>query len=45
MNKGADINVRDSSGWTPLMKVAYDGRLAIVKVLLSRGVDVNLQET
>lgn len=41
LDRGADINVADEKGWTPLMHAAVDGRFAVVKVLLARGADRN----
>ena len=37
LNKGADINCRDHSSWTPLMHAAYGGYPEIVTFLLSKG--------
>ena len=30
-----------STGWTPLMRAAYDGNIAIVRFLKDQGVDLN----
>ena len=44
LNKGYNVNERDSNGYTPLMWVAGDSnRLDIVKALLDKGADVNLR--
>ena len=50
LNHGANINVRDASGWTPLMVASCECGAATppdtrdaVKVLLDRGADPNLQ--
>jgi hypothetical protein len=39
---GAPINGRDEDGLTPLMKATKSNRLAIVKVLLEAGADMNI---
>ena len=31
--KGADMNIRDNSGWTPLMTAADEGHLDVVRYL------------
>jgi ankyrin repeat protein len=39
----ADINERDSDGFTPLMWAAGDGQLVALQVLIQAGADLNLQ--
>lgn len=39
------IDVRDSKGWTPLMRAAYDGNAALCRRLLSEGADPNCANT
>lgn len=39
---GGDVNERDTSGWTPLMRAALECRAKIVKLLLDRGADRKL---
>jgi ankyrin repeat protein len=41
LQHGANINVRDSSGWSVLHSATYDGHLEIVNVLLKYGAEVN----
>ncbi len=41
--RGAEVNVRDESGETPLHLAARSGRTAMVEVLLSHGADVNAE--
>ncbi len=41
MSAGADVNVRDHGGQTPLHRASFKGRLDIVAVLLSSGADPN----
>lgn len=38
---GADVNVRDAKGWTPLHAAAYRGNKATAELLIARG--ANLQ--
>src|SRR5690348_6883571 len=40
---GADPNVRDSLGGTPLLDAAWAGNLEITKLLLAVGADVNVR--
>jgi ankyrin repeat protein len=37
---GADVNIRNPGGWTPLMAAALKGRTPIVKYLVSAGADI-----
>ena len=41
--KGADINLQESNGWTPLVVACIHGREAVVRLLLDRGADVTLR--
>jgi ankyrin repeat protein len=43
LDKGADVNVKDGRGWTPLMEAANRGHSEIVRLLLEKGADVNLK--
>ena len=38
---GAQVNARDSRGWDALMTASYNGCLAVVGLLLSKGADPN----
>jgi methionyl-tRNA formyltransferase len=39
---GANVNMRNSNGWTPLMVASFNGSEGISKILVDRGADVNL---
>ena len=41
LEKGANINTKDSEGWTPLHHAARSGNEEIIKLLLERGANVN----
>lgn len=41
--KGADVNAKDKSGWTPLMYAARYNYIAIAKLLISNDADINIQ--
>ena len=41
IQKGADINVKDGTGETPLFRAVFNGEMDAVKVLLKHGADVN----
>ena len=45
VSKGADLNIQDNEGSTPLTIASYKGELEIVKLLISKGADINIQET
>ncbi len=38
---GADVNVRQAAGWTPLHQAAMHGQLKLARLLLDQGADVN----
>lgn len=44
LDKGVDINCRDTNGMTPLIAAAGKGYLDMVKLLIERGADVSLKE-
>ena len=43
IDKGADIHVKNSSGWTPIMEASRNGYFEIVELLVSKGANVNDQ--
>jgi uncharacterized protein len=43
--RGADVNVKSPDGMTPLMCAIVRGNEAIAKLLISKGVDLNVTET
>jgi hypothetical protein len=45
LNKGADINVRDSVGRTALMWAVWRDNFEIVRLLVQRGADVNARDS
>jgi hypothetical protein len=45
LDRGADINARNSDGETPLMIAAGKGHLELVEVLLTKGADATAQDS
>ena len=41
--QGADINLPEESGYTPLMSALFDSHEAVVRLLLQRGADATLR--
>ena len=41
LDLGANINSQDQNGVTPLMRATFDDRLELVKLLVSRGAEVD----
>lgn len=41
---GADVNARDSSGWTALMYASRDGNIEIINLLVENGADTNIKD-
>jgi ankyrin repeat protein len=41
---GADVNAKDSRGWTPLHPAATYGRKEVVELLIANGADVNAKD-
>jgi len=44
LQNGADVNVKDQDGNTPLMWATYNGSLEVVKFLVAKGVNVNARD-
>ena len=44
LNNGADVNERNSAGYTPLHLAAVKGRLEMAELLLDRGAEINAPE-
>jgi len=45
LNQGANINVQDEYGESPILAASKRGFVEIVKILLDRGADINLADT
>ena len=43
IDHGADVNCQDHDGWTPLVHACFNGRAAVVRLLLRRGANLELQ--
>jgi ankyrin repeat protein len=43
LRNGADINLRDEGGLSPLFEASYHGHFDVVKWLLSTSADINLR--
>jgi ankyrin repeat protein len=41
VNKGADVNARSDTGWTPLMYLSAIGNKEVASLLIEKGADVN----
>ena len=44
LDRGADVNARNSAGQTPLILAAQNGHILSMRVLLDRGADINAQD-
>ena len=44
LNRGIDVNSKDTGGHTPLMEAVFGGHIDVVEELLKRGADVNSQD-
>ena len=41
LDRGADLNAKDSDGWTALIKASAGGHAEVVRVLLAKGADMS----
>jgi ankyrin repeat protein len=44
LSVGADVNVKDNFGWTPLHTASMEGHLQVVKVLQDHGADIEAED-
>jgi ankyrin repeat protein len=44
VNAGADINAKESSNSSPLLRASYNGHIEIVKILVNAGADINAKD-
>jgi len=45
IERGADVNIKNSKGMTALMIASRGGRTEIVRMLIERGADVNIKNS
>ena len=45
LDNGADINIQDNHGWTPLMNSISKDKIKLAKFLIDKGADPNIPET
>jgi ankyrin repeat protein len=43
LRKGANINVKDNNGWTPLHEATLNGHKQLVDLLIKNGADINAE--
>ncbi len=44
LDKGANIEAKDTDGWTPLMSAAVNGHEAVVQLLLGKGANIEAKD-
>jgi ankyrin repeat protein len=44
IDAGADVNVQNENGYTPLIAAAHDGRIECIELLVDRGANANLED-
>jgi ankyrin repeat protein len=44
LDRGADVNSADQSGWTPLMEAVFGGHTETIRALLDGGADANAKD-
>jgi ankyrin repeat protein len=44
LDRGADIDAENVSGWTPLMLASFAGQTKIVNLLVSRGANIFIED-
>jgi ankyrin repeat protein len=43
--KGADVNAKNNSGWTPLLMAVLGDRKEVIELLIAKGADVNAKDS
>ena len=43
LDHGAEVNLKDNNGWTPLHHAAWKGHTDVATLLIDRGADVNVK--
>ena len=44
LENGADINLRNGKGWTPLIVASFNGGLEAMKTLIENGADIDMPD-
>jgi len=45
IEKGAEVNAKDTDGWTPLICASRDGHIEVAKLLIEKEAEVNAKDT
>mmetsp|Transcript_11638 Transcript_11638/g.32711 ORF Transcript_11638/g.32711 Transcript_11638/m.32711 type:complete len:144 (+) Transcript_11638:29-460(+) len=45
LERGADVNASNWSGWTPLLRAAVKGNVKVVKLLVASGADLEAKDS